>query len=459
MERVPSNKMNTRSINLSPRRTRPMRIETNLRRGNPYHLAGIPLLLALSLGLVDPLCSNDSRAIGTFEVRVEPGSISIQQGSVGIVQVFVDRVPGYDRQILLSVNFPEYPGVTAEFSDTVLAISDRFATLSISVDPSAELGRIAVYISARDTFPPPLTRSWELTLTVTSTAQPSNWVEVFRTPAGEVLHGMDFGADVGLAVGNSGLVYRSTDRGESWNRLAGISDEAPLVDVSLAGQIAILVSSGGSIYRSEDAGTTWSLVPGVSSSLNAVESDGGQYLIVVGPNGYITRSEDAGVTWTSVSSGTSWALRGINMFNLTATTAGENGVILRSTDRGVTWFAQTSGTTAFLDAVDFVNEDFGIVMGISGGSLLITSDGGQSWEPRGAASVYLNEVDILNSTTATVAGGWNVFQTIDGGQTWTQDSVTAPIGGSVISDIHLFDDNTGVCLVPTPNGTVIMKRR
>ncbi|MCH8038848.1 MAG: hypothetical protein IH977_00700 [Nitrospinae bacterium] len=111
----------------------------------------------------------------------------------------------------------------------------------------------------------------------------------------------------------------------------------------------------------------------------------------MGEGGTILATTDAGQTWTKQTSGTRIRLQAVAFVSPTQGWAvGRDGTILITTDAGQTWTPQTSGTRALLFDVAFVSPTQGWAVGAvdtdpetstSGLTILLTKDGGTTWEP------------------------------------------------------------------------------
>jgi hypothetical protein len=98
------------------------------------------------------------------------------------------------------------------------------------------------------------------------------------------------------------------------------------------------------------------------------------------------------------------------------------------TDDGRTWSRRYSGNDP-LFSVDAVDADHAWAVGQQ--ILLVTSDGGRSWQPVGEPDRgMLRVVDFTDAQTGWGATGGHVFRTVDGGRTWR--SADPPCGGEAV---------------------------
>lgn len=193
------------------------------------------------------------------------------------------------------------------------------------------------------------------------------------------LNDMAFWApDSGIAVGENGLILRTTDGGTNWIQLT--SPESlylESVNFSSNGQVGIIVGQNGTILRSNDSGATWTQVNSPTSLwLSSVNlTNDGQIGIIVGESGILIRSTDGGTSWNEVSSPTSMGLPSINLSNngQVGIAVGQNGTIINTTDSGTTWTTMTSGVPSLLLNVIILPDYSAWIVG-SEGTILYNPD-------------------------------------------------------------------------------------
>jgi photosystem II stability/assembly factor-like uncharacterized protein len=128
--------------------------------------------------------------------------------------------------------------------------------------------------------------------------------------------------------------------------------------------------------------------------------------------------------------------------------------MLRSTDGGQSWQSQALSTLPFLfnpEAIHFFNAQHGIMIGDRLGGLAqsyTTHDGGQSWTEAsvtGPGPVQIEDVRMVSPTVAFIIGTQGkVFKTTDGGQTWFELAVLGSTQNWV--DMEFFDPLNGILL-------------
>ncbi|MCC7258648.1 MAG: hypothetical protein IT486_09765 [Gammaproteobacteria bacterium] len=184
-----------------------------------------------------------------------------------------------------------------------------------------------------------------------------------------------------VVVGNHGLVLRSTDAGQNWQR-----QELPgwpsLIDVTACpdGRLAALAAESQMIVSADD-GQTWTTHPlATEESPQGITCDPANRLWVVGSFSTIMFSADGGENWQDRSTGEDTIFTTIQFIDAThAVVFGEFGSNVHSTDGGETWTPGTPLPNEFY-AQDtlFLDGATGWVAGLAG-QILHTADGGATW--------------------------------------------------------------------------------
>lgn len=259
-----------------------------------------------------------------------------------------------------------------------------------------------------------------------------------------------------LFAGNvSGGIWKTTDGGTTWTDIAPDLDNMAIVTMAMAesnssviyagtGEGFIyngtLILNGEGIYKSTDKGVTWNLL---SSTLTEdfrnvsriiidptdenilLAGTGGRKILANGaiPTGAIMRSTDGGTSWTKVYDATGIIQQIIaapSDFDVQyASIAGGNGVV-KSTDAGQTWSEvntglNLSGRIELAVSGSDANKVYGSALGGNSGvgsDLYLTIDGGAEWKSVDVKN-GLDNVDFL------------------GGQGWYDNTIL----------INPFDDN------------------
>jgi photosystem II stability/assembly factor-like uncharacterized protein len=366
-------------------------------------------------------------------IGLSPQVINLPIGSIRTVNVNVSsqHLPA----TLSAVNPPS--GVSFQFMPNP---TNSTSTLTITAGFNAQSGFYKVPVVG--TFSNGGTASDTLSITIT---EASGWIQVAQATA---LYGMDMDeiTQTGIAVGY-GNTYRSIDGGRTWMMGAPVDTSNTYYSVDLLGTRAVAVSNSGEVALSLNGGQTWTeTFAGISKLLNGVSLSDAANGIAAG-EGIIIRTRDGGSIWSIVSGvGDPYYFTDVSYRGGSAFVVGLNGTIFRATSYQDNWQQLNSGTTNNLYGVSFANASTGMVVG-DGGTVLFTSDGGASWTQRNNPNITrIDRVHMLNTTVATIGGvGGRIFQTTDAGLNWTQDINS--LNFERVSDIHLFSNNTGMCLV------------
>lgn len=270
-----------------------------------------------------------------------------------------------------------------------------------------------------------------------SGASASPWSPV--GPPGGAVYGLALDpkdANVLYAGAFSGGVWKSTDGGATWARLAGLParETVNAVAVSPADPKVVLAAGFTALWRSADAGATWKKVldqgrqqpamtglafdPATPATVWASSDSDGH------PAG-VFRSTDAGATWKPVEAGTTSITRvfGIAVSRDGKTVlAGSSTGVYRSADGGATWERALEDAAVHSVAV---LADGALLAGTNGRGVRRSTDGGASWAETGSdARMTGNIVYALLASAKTpglvYAGIPNrVLRSTDGGATWT----------------------------------------
>ena len=283
-------------------------------------------------------------------------------------------------------------------------------------------------------------------------AQAADWVAQTSGTTSS-LNSIDmYDTGLGLAVGDSGVILKTTNGGQSWVSKGSVVNNWNDVDFA-SSNIAWVVGDGGKMMKTENGGNTWSSVTsGVTVALRSVEFIDGEAGFIVGSSGTILYTFNSGATWTQEAPLTTQTLFGVSTgkdsLNLKkAWAVGSNGVILRFNTMGG-WTVQNSGTTNTLQDVyvkpgTYSTEVWVAANGVStngGPGFLKTVDSGSNWSvvsqsisTTGAiSSVKMNSSGVGLATFTT----GKILKTTNSGASWSLDK---DLGG-YLTDAVLTDN-------------------
>lgn len=254
------------------------------------------------------------------------------------------------------------------------------------------------------------------------------------------------GGDIFAGMG-TGLIFRSTDGGDTWEELAGTGVGGNSIAVDPADHIFSTSPEG--IFRSSDNGNSWMIVIGRTSRVGEVsaifiDSDGSIYVGTGG--GGIYRSTDGGHGWRHQNEGLGSII--VNSFVGTSTgtlfAGTQNGVYRRSAQDDAWSPGALAGFPVHYLAVDAEDRIFAG----GAGSLYRSTDGGETWIRLDSG---LSEVLSIACTpgSAIFAGTseHGIFISSDSGETWQSinNGLASPHVLSLVSDDagHVFAGTLG----------------
>jgi photosystem II stability/assembly factor-like uncharacterized protein len=172
--------------------------------------------------------------------------------------------------------------------------------------------------------------------------------------------------------------------------------------------------------------------------------------------GIFVRTSDGGQTWTETRiERPDMSIERINALHFINPTTGwlagatgkQESVVLKTTDAGASWEVAKVNFKQVPTAIFFVDENHGWLAGvplvkddeeealeIGPSDLLMTSDGGKTWQSQRRLPVGLNDIQFVDRTTGWVVGQRGaIYKTTDSGRTWdAQKSELEPGEGSSI---------------------------
>lgn len=255
-----------------------------------------------------------------------------------------------------------------------------------------------------------------------------------------------------VVVGSGGLVLRSADAGQSWQR--AVLDGWPyLIDVNVCkGGLFAALSYEGDVWVSHDQGATWSRKSlDTGEQPQSITCDPTGRLWVVGSLMTIWASADVGETWSTTSLDEDVILTEIQFIdNDLGYITGEFGTVMRTEDGGKNWERLPPLPDEFYPQdMYFQDREHGWVAGLVG-VILRTDNGGQSWQPEQTGTlVTMYGLELLNGRMFAVGGEGTILR-LDGGQ-WHAVDHGEPIRFYLRGIRSLSGDRL---LVLGPNGTL-----
>lgn len=234
--------------------------------------------------------------------------------------------------------------------------------------------------------------------------------------------------------------FRSTDSGNSWEQFAPPAHDASLRAIGSEGDLYAVSNDRQHLYFREFGGEQWFelYTPLREIRFLTVDRHVGGHLYIAGfggpPRAY--RSLDNGNTWQPITSPNPLFIFTVDPSNGTTLYADGNQLFMKSTDAGMTWQTldtQFGATFRFAAAPSDPNVLYRLVRDSSLAEFVLSlwrsEDGGQTWTslplPADAFGTYL-VVHPKRPRTLFLAGGFRVYQSDDGGESWRDISTGLP---------------------------------
>jgi photosystem II stability/assembly factor-like uncharacterized protein len=253
----------------------------------------------------------------------------------------------------------------------------------------------------------------------------------------------------GVIVGDNGTILRTTDGGEHWSRAISSTDHRLYKVASSSATSLFVVGAEGTLLTSDNSGASWAAISsGVSVDIYGISFADENIGVAVGNNGTVIRTTDGGSSWSRVTIGTDKYLLAVDFADTrNGITVGDSEATFRTTDAGASWLAgsDTNEHTAFL-CVDMIDSLHAAGVGADPhwNTACVTSDGGVTWEARGAGlpkffAMAVSGVSFIDTLNGFVVGNLGLIaRTTDGGQSWAFCSYS-PLSLPVIGTTGLFD--------------------
>lgn len=246
------------------------------------------------------------------------------------------------------------------------------------------------------------------------------------------------GSDV-WAVGNGGVVFRSSDGGDTWWTFSlGL---ATLRSLHGSGSTLVIVGDGGTCYRSTDGGENFSqqtLAGG--ATLRAVQFANSAIGWIAGDGGVVLKTTNGGASWSSLFSST---LQNIHALNFIDANTGwyAGGTVAYTTNGGTGWTPVSTGISKLLLAIE-VNGPEIYLSGVDA-TVAKSTNSGASWQPfdfKFDSFSDVNDVSVAGGAVFFCGGGGFIRKSTDGGA-----SFTYPLNPMLadLRDIFFVDANTG----------------
>lgn len=271
----------------------------------------------------------------------------------------------------------------------------------------------------------------------------TSWDTVYQQPGGFLNAIHMFNATNGIAqgdpLGGKWTVIRTTNGGASWERDTANAPVQVGSEYGANNGMKVLGTThiwwgpgtGNGLYRSTDGGTTWSRVAlpasGFTAGVNFLNTSIG---VVGNSSGVASRTTDGGQTWTPVTIGTTGAIYSVGTAGTLDFWATRGSTIQVSKNRGVSFALDFTGTGTF------EHSDF-ITLGANVFGWAVTSTGG--------IYAYFNPASIHDLGVQSLA---KVFSTNRPGSNGIPADVSATETAGDAPSLEDGSDLSGVGTIP-----------
>ncbi|MCD4696081.1 MAG: IPT/TIG domain-containing protein [Bacteroidales bacterium] len=347
-------------------------------------------------------------------------------------------------------------GNTVEFNGVFATITDASdSELTVTVPQGATTGPIKVIIEETG-------EEVESDDNFVIDGNPGNWSVVLTGVGG--LYDVTFvDQNTGIAVGDAGGIYTTSDGGYSWDQ-ASSNTTQNLRGVSFGNSnTCYAVGYYETILKSTDAGYSWNLLSGgtIDYTFNAVcfidESIG----YIAGDNS-VLYTEDGGTNWEDRSPSYGGSRIDIFFMDTIGFVVG-GGAIFHTENAGITWnHAQSGYYNTTYSGVHFITPYKGWVVGglvspLGEAHIAHTVDGGITYNPQPhGVQEELFDVHFVNEHGLVVGANGTILQTSDGGENWQQENAGEPY---FLRAVYLFESNAAIVVGYSPGqgGKILRK--
>jgi photosystem II stability/assembly factor-like uncharacterized protein len=254
-----------------------------------------------------------------------------------------------------------------------------------------------------------------------------------------------------FAAGTGDHLFKSTDGGESWSAFALGLPPGPNVGITFIAFDPLTPSTvyvqsrspaiNSALYKSLDGGDTWNVIdPGPFVSLLAIDPSTPSTLYAIRPPAGFSRSTDGGTTWTPIyvkdfDCKIQFPCRSIfalavvpgnssTLYAAASAPVGTPPAIYKSTDAGQNW-SLLNMTLPIAQSLVLNPANPSVVYAVNyKGGVFKTSDAGTTWSESNnglrVLGIHLLAGDPSAPATIYAAGDEGLFQSVDGGASWSQ---------------------------------------
>jgi photosystem II stability/assembly factor-like uncharacterized protein len=235
----------------------------------------------------------------------------------------------------------------------------------------------------------------------------SSWVEI--GPEGGEIRGLAFNSknqNEMYAVSSSGQVFKTTNSGGSWQRIAFLDDSLQDIVCHPLSQDVIYVLGSRSVFKSSDGSKTWTRYPLAKNCFGdegqiAIHPKDSRILYIAG--NHLASGKRCMAVLKSVSGGKTWEVTRLAPFSI----------------EGYAYFISVNPTNPNIVYTGGYYSDK------KRAYIFKTIDEGKTWQDITGATLgipYDMVIDPINSSKVYVGTSHAIYRSLDGGRIWLQNN-------------------------------------
>jgi photosystem II stability/assembly factor-like uncharacterized protein len=292
-----------------------------------------------------------------------------------------------------------------------------------------------------------------IVMTITTNAQ---WVQQ-NSATSEWINSIYFtDSNNGYAVGDYGVIRKTTNGGENWATQTGtLNDFLSVYFTDM--NTGYIVGYSGTILKTTNGGTNWTQqISGYNNILRSVFFTDANTGYAVGDTGLILKTTNGGTEWIKLTSGTQFHLQCVyfsasNKGYIVGGNGVGNGIIMKTTDGGENWTTYITGLNNYYKSIYSHESNSGCAVGINGKIVKASVDDPGVWtEQTSGVSVDLNGISFYQNIGYAVGDEGVIIKTIDYGNTWTTQ-----VSGTSIDLLSVCLTSSTTAYVSGVNGTIL----
>lgn len=257
----------------------------------------------------------------------------------------------------------------------------------------------------------------------------------------------------GITIANSGYMARTNDGGLTWEDNCTIIEH--IIDLEFVNDSAVYACTPQRLYRTNDYGTTWESVYSQQSGIMqhiAFPSENTGYASINDVDHYtslLVKTMDGGVSWQTVLPETE-EIGDIFFFDELNGFVSSGNVMLNTVDGGISWDSIVLIEDPQLYEIEFLNRDTGFVTltdyRYRWVKIFRTMDGGITWVEILNDFVYPLTIEPINEQKIVVCSNSGLlYYSYDLGDTWTSSESLIEAGATFIGGFSFKNDSVGYC--------------